>query len=56
MTDISKCGNSDKCEVKEQCYRYIAPANEYSQSYSLFYKDNLKNPKDCEGYWKVVTL
>lgn len=48
MPDISKCFGAH-CEVKESCYRYTAPSNDYWQSYI-----SPNNPgKDCGYYWRV---
>lgn len=35
MPDITICIN-DKCEKKEECYRYKAKPNEYRQFYDVF--------------------
>lgn len=32
MSDITKCPGKD-CTLKEDCYRFTAPVNEYRQSY-----------------------
>lgn len=32
MSDIIKCPGKD-CTLKEDCYRFTAPVNEYRQSY-----------------------
>lgn len=34
MPDITMC-NGEGCPVKESCYRFMAIANEYRQSYFL---------------------
>lgn len=49
MADISKC-NGENCSVKEKCYRYTAPEDEY-QSYVIApYK--IKDGKfTCDLYW-----
>ena len=51
MSDISKCKNS-QCPLKEHCYRWTAPADEYWQSYSDFEFKILDDGRvDCEYYW-----
>ena len=47
MPDISMCSNS-KCELKENCYRFIAKPNPYRQAYAEF-----SGGKDCMYFWKV---
>lgn len=49
MPDISMCVNKD-CQVKLDCYRYIATPHEYWQSYSCF-NETLK--EDCEHFVKA---
>lgn len=48
MADITMCDNNN-CTLKEDCYRFTAPANKYRQSYFA------ENPKQkdgvCEEYW-----
>lgn len=51
MADISKCGNAEKCPLKDTCYRYTMPASEYWQSYANFYKDE----ENCTFYWPIKT-
>ena len=46
MSDISMCKN-DKCPFKEDCYRYTATPNNWSQSYSSFIIIKGK----CEYFW-----
>jgi hypothetical protein len=41
VTDISKCDNTD-CPSHQECWRYLAPGNEYWQAYAPF------EPKDGE--------
>ncbi len=56
MADISKCKN-EKCPLKEHCYRYTAPANEYWQAYSDFkFKISDDGRVDCDGYWGSSTM
>ena len=38
MTDISKCQNTD-CSSHLECWRYLAPAHPYWQSYAQFDPD-----------------
>jgi hypothetical protein len=49
MSDISKCDGHD-CPVKEHCFRFTAPSNEYQQSYGSFQYDHVKGT--CEDYYK----
>jgi hypothetical protein len=46
MSDITKC-EGDECPMKESCYRFTAPAEEY-QSY--FVEPPIKDGK-CHMYW-----
>ena len=48
MSDITKC-KGDDCPMKETCYRFTAPADEY-QSY--FVTPPIKDGK-CNMYWGV---
>lgn len=50
MTDIAKCKGGD-CPLKETCYRYIAPADEYAQSYFVDPPYD-KEKEECEYYWE----
>ena len=47
--DISKC-NGLGCQNKETCYRYLAKADSYRQSYAAFYVD-IDDKGNCEHYW-----
>jgi hypothetical protein len=47
MADITKCQGTD-CDLKESCYRYLAPVTKWNQSW--FYESPLKNGK-CDMYW-----
>ena len=51
MADIAKCKDV-LCPLKESCYRYNAPINEYHQSY---FKDSPRDLKitRCDYYWKM---
>ena len=54
MADITKCGD-EECPLKESCYRYTAPRNEYMQSYFMesprvIHEDETA-PVDCDMYW-----
>jgi hypothetical protein len=42
MADITMCDNKE-CILKEECYRFTAPVNEYRQSYFA------ETPKQVEG-------
>lgn len=35
MADISMCEGKD-CPIKQECYRYTAPVNEYRQAYFVY--------------------
>lgn len=50
MVDISKCSRRD-CGKKSTCFRYLADADDYNQSYILVDKIDLSN--GCEMYWQV---
>jgi hypothetical protein len=47
MADIAKC-SGEGCPLKDMCYRFTAPANEYRQSY--FSTPPIKDNK-CEMFW-----
>ena len=47
MADITKCGDKE-CPLKESCYRYTAPTNEYGQSYFV---DSPREDVKCDMYW-----
>lgn len=45
MSDITKCEGKD-CPVKDNCWRFLAPANKYWQAY---FKETPKTTeKGCE--------
>lgn len=48
MVDIAKCNNRD-CKKRFTCFRYLADADDYYQSYiePNYTKDN------CDMYWRV---
>lgn len=49
--DITKCSGEKEeinCPYKQNCFRYIAKADEYAQSY--FMELPLKDDK-CDHYW-----
>lgn len=46
MADISKC-EGENCDVKENCYRYLAEANPNRQSFIKPTEPGF----DCEFYW-----
>lgn len=48
MTDISKCVGTD-CPLKDQCYRYTAPASEHWQAYIAPPYNAEKG--DCDMFW-----
>lgn len=47
MADITMC-NWEWCPMKEKCYRYTAPINEYRQAY--FTEAPIKD-WECEYLW-----
>lgn len=51
MADITKC-KGDGCPMKDKCFRYTAPANEYWQSY--FVNPPFKDSK-CDHYWNDMS-
>lgn len=48
MADITMC-NGEKCDKKEQCYRYTAPPSEYWQS---MFSCSPMIKGSCEYFWK----
>ena len=48
MVDIAMCKRKD-CPKRMNCFRYIADAEEFGQSYLVF--EQL--PDNCEMYWRV---
>jgi len=49
MADITMCGTLT-CHLKENCYRYLAPANEYRQSYFAIPPIDPET-LECEYFW-----
>jgi uncharacterized membrane protein len=49
MADITMC-QDHTCPVNKDCYRYTAPANEYSQSYFVNSPFD-KTTKECEYFY-----
>lgn len=49
MVDIAMCNRND-CNKRSHCFRYLADANEYWQSYLVIDKMNCEN--GCENYWQ----
>ena len=47
MADIAKC-NHKTCPKRKTCFRQIAKANDYWQSYGSFHPDKDGN---CDFYW-----
>ena len=43
------CKGTD-CPIKNNCYRYTAPSNEYRQSYFIIVP--LNEDKTCNEYWE----
>lgn len=54
MADISMCNNKE-CKLNNNCYRYLAKASEYMQSYIT---DTDKNcvEDDYAYYWEVKKI
>ena len=48
MADITMCAGID-CEIKDKCYRYLAPKSELWQSY--FAETPIKENGDCAMFW-----
>ncbi len=51
MADITMC-EGDHCPVKDNCYRYTAPVNEYMQSYFVVTPWDTQGMK-CSMYWPL---
>ena len=51
MADISKCTGTS-CPIKEGCYRYVVPENEFRQAY---FGNNPFNhtTMECEYHWPI---
>lgn len=49
MADITMCKGTT-CPVKESCYRFTAPINDWRQSF--FIEVPIKEDKTCDKYWK----
>lgn len=52
MTDITMCKGIN-CPLKEKCYRYLAPANEYWQAYFVESPYDIETEK-CENFWDIT--
>ena len=52
MSDIAKC-KGKSCPIKKKCYRYVAEADEYRQSYFTTSPYD-KEKKECQSFWEVV--
>lgn len=52
MADITMC-NNEKCKKAKSCYRFMANANPYLQSYLIEPKNNCES-RDYEMYIEVV--
>jgi hypothetical protein len=50
MVDISKCKGID-CPLMYQCYRYMAPADKYRQTYADFKYDRTTNK--CDSFYPI---
>ncbi len=51
MSDITKCSGVD-CPLKSECYRFLAPADEYWQSFFTEVPYD-KEEKSCKEFWNV---
>lgn len=49
MSDITKCGGHG-CQQKDSCWRFLAPADPYRQSYSDFWRAGV----GCQHYWTLT--
>ena len=49
MADITMCCNT-LCPLNSKCYRFMAVANEYCQSYQLF---EPLGEKECSFFWPI---
>lgn len=49
MPDITMC-NDEECPQKERCYRFIAEANPYRQS---FFVESPKKMDGCDYLWEI---
>jgi len=49
MTDIAACEGKD-CPIKENCYRFMCPRDEY-QWYADFKYDHEK--KECQNFYSI---
>lgn len=50
MADITKCLN-DGCPVRNKCYRFTAPSNEYAQAVSMFDYKVVERKVHCDHFW-----
>lgn len=48
MADITMCSGQD-CPLKERCYRFTAPKNDWRQSF--FVNPPIKEDKTCDQFW-----
>lgn len=51
MADITMC-NDQQCPKKDTCYRFIAPACPYMQSYYSV-SPRKEASEECDDYWEV---
>lgn len=49
MVDIAMCSRSD-CGKRMTCFRYIADADEFGQSYIMINQVDVDN--GCDRYWQ----
>lgn len=49
MADITIC-NGNYCELRDTCYRYLAPKSEFRQSF--FIEEPNNTSYDCDYYWE----
>jgi hypothetical protein len=53
MADISKCKGTG-CPIKETCYRYLAPSNDFWQAYLTEVPYN-HAADSCDHYWEMYS-
>lgn len=52
MADITMCAGTN-CEIKDKCYRYLAPKSKLWQSY--FAETPIKENGNCAMFWDTDT-
>ena len=46
-----KCANPEQCPLKDSCYRYLVPEQEY-QKWANFFDPTDPEPLACEHFWE----